>query len=276
MIGAYIGHAFDSLEDAKNAAEHKADTKHTKIDEATKPQEPFWQKAFSDPVATFTLALVGFTAVLSLVAIVQIRYLVRADNAARRSNVTARKSANASVRASRAALQIELPVIRADTPDLLFMSKPLPPQNQTYSGTYRRSLPNNRERFLAIEKLKIRNFGRSASTPLQTKIGWLVTDRLPPTPIYTGTVRSVPHAIVPPNDSRIAELHYGFELTDADLSAINKDGFYLWVFAKVEYLDFMDGRHEVGFCWRWEIMDTAGSYGFWRAIDVPHAYVAKT
>jgi hypothetical protein len=49
----------------------------------------------------------------------------------------------------------------------------------------------------------------------------------------------------------------------------------LWFYCNLIYLDFMQGRHEAGFCWeRWERWERPGKGGF--GIDPTSAYNRKT
>jgi hypothetical protein len=73
-----------------NASQHQAEFKTEHLD----APETLWQRTFEDPVAFYTLVLSIFTAVLAVVAIVQIRFLARADETAGISAEAARKSAD--------------------------------------------------------------------------------------------------------------------------------------------------------------------------------------
>jgi hypothetical protein len=73
--------------------------------EPKKDSESFWQRTTEDPVAFFTLWLVIFTAVLSAVAVLQIRFLLKSENIAERSADAAFKSAEAANKSAQVAEQ---------------------------------------------------------------------------------------------------------------------------------------------------------------------------
>jgi len=58
-------------------------------------RKSFWERTTDDPVAAFTAALVLFTAVLAGVSMIQVRFLIRADETARIAATAAKRSADA-------------------------------------------------------------------------------------------------------------------------------------------------------------------------------------
>lgn len=60
-------------------------------------RKSFWERTTDDPVAAFTAVLGLFTAVLAGVAVIQVRFLVRADETARAAAIAAKRSADALI-----------------------------------------------------------------------------------------------------------------------------------------------------------------------------------
>jgi len=75
------------------------------------PFYEFWQWTTHDAVSFYTFVLAIFTGILGSVAIVQIRYLSRADETARMAAEAAKKSANASLLALRPWVSCEAKII---------------------------------------------------------------------------------------------------------------------------------------------------------------------
>ncbi len=66
-----------------------------KGDHGKEDRKSFWERTTDDPVAAFTAALVLFTAVLAGVSMIQVRFLIRADETARIAATAAKRSADA-------------------------------------------------------------------------------------------------------------------------------------------------------------------------------------
>jgi len=65
-----------------------------KGDRGKEDRKSFWEKTTDDPVAAFTAALVLFTAVLAGVSMIQVRFLIRADETSRIAAIAAKRSAD--------------------------------------------------------------------------------------------------------------------------------------------------------------------------------------
>jgi hypothetical protein len=86
LVGLMIGYSWQSTtekSDQQSTAEYK------QKQENREQQEPFWQRATSDPIAAFTLWLVIFTAVLGITSVLQYGSLIRGE-------ATSAKAANAA------------------------------------------------------------------------------------------------------------------------------------------------------------------------------------
>ncbi|MGA7384755.1 MAG: hypothetical protein WBW81_08730 [Methylocella sp.] len=76
-------------------------------------RESFWQRTTQDPIAFFTLWLAIFTMILSAVAVLQIKFLVRGEGIADKTAQAAKDSADV---AKRTFTELERPYIFIDPP----------------------------------------------------------------------------------------------------------------------------------------------------------------
>jgi hypothetical protein len=243
-----------------------------------KPKESFWQRTTDDPVATFTAALTLFTAVLAGASSAQFYFLIKADKTTRIAADAATKAANAADLSARAAIALESPLLRV-TP-----STPVPLKEDATilcipDARITGAPINQVTKRTIIDGLMIYNAGRTAATPLRVKFGSSVANQLEGQPFYMLDLAAEPQGLLPvgsgtmPN-TVISNIEHIIVLSDAEVQQLQQPGGFLWVYAEISYLDFMDNRHDVRFCWRWE---RAGANG-WRWVsraDVPTSYLRK-
>jgi hypothetical protein len=212
-------------------------------------------KATTDErIADYTWWLAVLTAGLVCSGVVQFGFLIRSDN-------TARMAANAADLSARAAIAIELPVIRIN------------PENFTI-GTRRRDDGTQIEYGLIVT-LGLANFGRTKAFPIDVQCGWTFDSELPRIPSYTYTKAFPTNAILEVGLNEQGEINindFVFEGDPVFFDAVRNGTSGLWFYCLLRYLDFMDVRHEVGFCWK--RYQTVGSGGFTR--DANPAYNRKT
>ena len=186
----------------------------------------------TDFVGLYTLVLCVFTGVLAIVSIFQGVMLLRSDN-------TARIAANAADLSARAAVAIELPIIRV-VPD-------------RFGYGSRQNNDDPRIEYCAIHTLDFSNGGRTRAIPIEVKCGGFIGDKLPDVPAYTFT-KSFPIDIVfepsPAEPSRLYLSDFEITLATGDTDKLMNRNTMLWFYCCVVYLDFMQTRHEAGFCWK--------------------------
>jgi hypothetical protein len=183
----------------------------------------------TDSVGLYTLVLAVFTGLLVVVSTGQGYFLIRSDK-------TARITANAADLSARAAIAIELPIITAE-PD--------------HFGWGQRRIGNAHAiASFSVDRIIFFNSGRTKAVPLELLLGYSVGNDLPGEPLYNV---SRPFSI----DSLIETEPFAKQLRDLDFdigpnvySELRVPTTKLWFYCKLVYLDFMQTRHEVGFCWR--------------------------
>jgi len=175
-----------------------------------------------------------------------------------RSTRTAARAADLS---ARAAITIELPIIRMELESFRY-GKNLDGQNpETY--------------YCSIRCLEFSNLGRTKAFPIEVQFGWFVGTKLPDAPTYLFTKSFPIGTIFEPEPETIRELNifeFMFETKPGLYDRLRDKTESLWFFCSFAYLDFMQSRHDVGFCW--ERYETFG-IGSFKANPTP-AYNSKT
>ena len=148
-----------------------------------------------------------------------------------------RVAANAAILSARAAIAIELPIIRADAQELGYGYA----QDET-----------GRRHQVSVNKLFISNLGKTKAFSIDLQIGCTIGRKLPKTPVYSFTKSFPVNAIVEP-DGRGVEVslsEFEFEAPPDIYNLLRGRSTNLWFYCNLVYLDFMQVRHEAGFCWK--------------------------
>jgi hypothetical protein len=170
-----------------------------------------------------------------------------------------RVAADAAILSARAAIAIELPVIRADAQKLDYGYV----QDET-----------GRRQQVSINELSISNLGKTKAFPIEVQVGCTIGRRLPKTPIYRFTKSFPVNAILEP-DQRGVEVslsEFEFEAPPDIYNMLRARSINLWFYCNLVYFDFMQARHQAGFCWKRH--ETTGTGAFFE--DPTPAYNRKT
>jgi hypothetical protein len=206
----------------------------------------------TDSVGLYTSVLAVFTALLTFVSACQGYFLLRADR-------TARIAANAADLSARAAVALELPIIRVE-PGKFGWGKSIE-DDQTETE------------YFSLQWFDLANLGRTNAYPIEICWGWFVGDELPDTPIYVFRKPFDIGTILKPEVPGEIQVHSEMLIAPGDTWKIVRHNTKLWLFCSLAYDDFMQTRHDVGFCWlRYE---TFGKGGFRLDATAP-AYNRKT
>jgi hypothetical protein len=186
----------------------------------------------TDSVGLYTLVLAVFTGLLVGVSGVQGYFLLRADK-------TARIAANAAALSAKAAIAIELPAIRTNVGKIGWADE--------------RDPTGAKRHFCYVDYLSFSNLGRSRALPIEVELGWTFGDKLPDIPIYISRKQFTTDTIYEPDsgpyDLRIND-ESDFDLPPDAFDRLREQSVKLWFYCNLIYLDFMQTRHEAGFCWR--------------------------
>ena len=151
----------------------------------------------------------------------------------------AQASADAAMLSARAAIALELPIIRIALHGFSFGSSQRPTDRQY--------------EWCVLNALRFSNLGRTKAFPIQIRCGWTVGERLPDEPIYTFTKQFRIGLIFDPDPKITPQLHVNEFVCEQPVGfhkSIRDDNQRLWFYCSLSYLDFMQNRHEAGFCWR--------------------------
>lgn len=216
------------------------------------PAESFWDRTWSDPLDLYTLLLAVFTGALVIVSAVQIRFLIRADK-------TAKISADAAYLSARAAIALQLPIIRIE-PETIGHGDSIEGEVHT--------------EFCWVHFLTFFNLGPTKAFPIEIRCGWTVGGELPGEPSYLAAETFLPNLIFEPDPKLSSQkrLEFDIPLKPGEWSLICGDKLNFWFYCIFTYEDFMQTRHGARFCWRWR---NIGMGMGWRIDDTP-AYNQKT
>jgi hypothetical protein len=238
-------------EDHKSAAQKEP----TQINPALKQLVPsdYLDKYPAEPketryeclIAKYTSELAVFTKVLAYATVslvlATIGLLIAAGFQSRdmkESLRTAKQSADAADRSARAAIGIELPVIRL-RPDSVSLGDGISMEGGEYEH-------------LSIPGITISNLGKTKAFPVEVLYGWTIGEFLPKEPTYEFVDRFLPNLIIEPTPTitPFKRLTMAKPLQEGERAKI-LGGNYCWFYCDFRYDDFMDERRGHAFCWRW-------------------------
>lgn len=208
-----------------------------------------WDKTWEDPVAFYTFVLTGFTGLLAFVSFFQGAMLLRSDR-------SARIAAEAADLSARAAIAVNLPIIR------------IVPAKVGYGSS-------GLQRHISVYSLQFSNLGATKAFPIEVEYGWTIGGELPPTPIYRRIKAFEVGDIFEPNPTVDREIYLPdaeIEIPETGYNQIQSGTINVWFYCRLLYLDFMETERTIGLCWK--RFEHTGGGGF-RADTTP-AYNAKT
>lgn len=174
-------------------------------------------------------------------------------------------AATAAALSAKAAVGIELPILRF-VPIELASTGALIGDNEPYGATVSDRAP---ERFTALGGFKVTNNGRTPAFCTTFSLGWQVAERLTGEPVYLRTVRLNHAIVIQPNQEQYLDVHQGVELSITDVEATERNEAWLWVYGCICYRDFMDEARESRFCWRYADRNHEGPFYFFASDGEP-------
>jgi hypothetical protein len=198
--------------------------------------------AFTKGLFYATAGLVVATLVLGIMAIIQSRDM-------KASIAVATLAANAADLSAKAAIGIELPILRVNNLGLDLLSIEADTNLEgPYACLVNDDLPTQHS---AISEIPFHNFGRTLAFIVKLDMGFAVADTLPAVPVYDRTFARPPGVIMAVGVTTDFEIPYAIHLTDEQFARIGDGTANLWIYCSLHYRDFLDNPHQVGFCWRW-------------------------
>lgn len=190
-----------------------------------------WDRTWEDPVAFYTFVLSIFTGLLFIVSSAQIFFLVRSDK-------TARITAEAANLSAKAAIALELPIVRAD-PDFFSWDQ--------------RSDGDLKIDSFSIGQLVFYNLGRTKTFPIEVRFGYFVGSKLPDSPVYNFTKAFSVGAVIDSEPFAKSTNEFEFDVAPGTFNGLREGSIRLWFYCNLIYEDFMQSQPEAGLCWeRWQ------------------------
>jgi hypothetical protein len=167
-------------------------------------------------------------------------------------------SADAAEMSAKAAIALELPIIRAHAQKLGYGS--------SQNGTEQRHC-------ISIDELLLSNLGRTKAFPIEIQIGCTIGNRLPKTPVYCFSKPFPVNTLWEPGHrERVTLREFDFDATPDIYERLRTRRIHLWFYCNLVYLDFMQTRHELSFCWKRNESIGTGTF----VEDASPAYNRKT
>jgi hypothetical protein len=237
----------------KGGSTAEVKTKKEQIDEALAYYTK-WLTIFTGVLAVATLGLGGATMGLYITGEKQANTAKLASlkqfRQTRDSIALTKVSADAAMLSAKAAVAIQLPIIR------------IKPENLGHTEA---RIGEREVEECSVDAVILSNLGPTKAFPVEILHGWAIGNELPPEPNYRYVDSFAPNFILEPdpNVTPRKRLTLGMPLERGQWSEILK-GNYLWFYCAFRYEDFMGTIHSHGFCWRW----TSTGMGMgWRVED---------
>lgn len=217
------------------------------------------------------IASVSVAALQLLLFFWQLVLMRRTVNDAAASALAAKEAANAASLNAKAAIGVELPLIRTSVFGLMKLNGPIDPHDPP-GGSVNTGFP---EAFCCCGPIEFKNSGRSPAILESVELGWQVAAELPPVPVYNVSV-SIEHlpAILPGGE---VQLPYEplIQLAGDEQAAVKNGTRWIWLYGSLHYIDFMEVRRQARFCVRYEHRPRGilNPFAFFGDCSPPRAYV---
>jgi hypothetical protein len=225
--------------------------------------------------------IAGFTIVLAFSTIglwLSTAQLQRSTNslweAGERQIAVAAKAANAAELSARAAIGMELPIIRSVRyPWLLALDGPPTSDKDFEKGGSGVQWPVAYSRIVSI---RFQNAGRTAAFPFLIELGWTASPELPDLggaePPYVVSAQFSPTAFIGENEGELdaPRIRKAIELTPTEIEALKTKETLLWLYIALHYRDFLGNPHTAKFLY------VGGGTQFGVSLDPPAGYTGRT
>jgi hypothetical protein len=171
-------------------------------------------------------------------------------------------AARAAELSAESAHGLALPIIGADSPDLLDIDGPVP-TGEPYGGSDVTGLPG---KFSAIPAINFRNEGQTPAFPVKVVVEWRVGAS---TSDGDARFKSYEYSsqIISKGGEWEAEIHYGIEITETEQALLRQKGRFLWLRVTLFYRDFLKKERAAIFRWRWD--NPGGGMHFFESDGTP-------
>lgn len=240
--GSFVSMYLASLAHVTETFDSSSQSSKEKSDEAL-ARYTWWLTAFTGGLAFATIALCIATFGLYLTGEKQIEVAV--------------KSANAAELSAKAAIALQMPILRI-SPSKLAWGETLD-DGEVRAGCY-------------VHDITYANLGATKAFPIEVRYGFTVGEQLPVTPSYPFVETFTANTILDPGQSFAKRLtgEMSAELTDWPVICSGKKD--VWFYCSFVYEDLMRSRRVTSDCWRWQ---SSGMGMDWR-VEAALAYNQRT
>jgi hypothetical protein len=181
-------------------------------------------------------------------------------------------SADAAALTAKAAIRIELPILRVGAPDLIGVSK-APPERGPWGGVVNDYAPSE---LSAISSITLWNGGRTMCQLNSMRIGCYAGAALPTAPSYSFTVPAREMTVIPADaKAEIGVAPFCIDLSKELIKEISTEAAGLWLFGAIDYRDFLGDAHSVRFCFRRWQPEQTGIHYFEHDLTAPQSYFTR-
>lgn len=226
-----------TIESAEDAAERSEAAAHRS-----------WERA-NGSTTIYVAATMAVLALLQLLLFLwQLSLMRETVEDASRAAGAASSAAGAADLSAKAAISIEMPIITASIFGLMATNSAADPYDPP-GGSVNVGYPH---KHASVGPFLFKNSGRSAAVLEHIKLGWMAADELPPLPNYLTLVPLEHFSIIGPGEEFQSPYHLNVELMAEEREDVRAGRSLIWVYGVLVYRDFMDYRHELGFCFHYE------------------------
>lgn len=222
-------------------------------------------------LAEFTAYLFLATAIMGIATIALAVLAFDQGRTLKASIAVSDRAARAAEMNARAAIGMELPVLRCLPGSLGSATVSNASMWQVMSGP-------PLALFNTVTELRFVNNGRTPAFPVLVELGWELAAELSGGPNYCWALNVEPGSVIKADG--LFEFHpskFVIELTQGRLLELRKRQTTLWIFGRMVYQDFMDQTHSIGFCWRWTpYSERSEAYYFFADPAVPKAFIERS
>jgi amino acid transporter len=185
-------------------------------------------------ISTAAIAVFTYTLYKATKGLVEAAQIQSTDM--KRSIAASEIAANAADLSARAAIALQLPIIRVQ-PSGLGRGESINGQG-TIEDCY-------------VHSVIVSNLGDTKAFPKEVLFGWTAGETLPDKPKYKFVMKFPQNCILQPNQLGLSQsLHGSLILKEGQWAKIC-GGNYLWFYCAILYEDFMGETRSHGFCWLW-------------------------
>ena len=223
-------------------------------------------------VAGFTIILALSTIGLWLATFALQKTTKSLFEAGEKQIAVAKQAADAAMLSARAAVGVQLPIIRASIHDFVVNDT-----GESRGGAIVGDPASYGMQYAFPYDFVFRNIGKSTAYPSQYGLGWSLSHKLPEEPIYDAVYSCAPHQIIAEGGDWDAPIDtFRIELPEEIRKALRANQAVLRIFCFLKYSDFLETLHEVRFCWRLHREKNGRSNGLIPDDSAPAAYTSKT